>query len=271
MKLPGEIFDGRDDSRGGPVYGIANHREAAIGDGLHDVPSGKRGERIDGGGRGVGMSSRENQEVGLQANDFFQTDMGPVLFGIHDGDSTGQSEGISDESVFADGDERLVPDDEKNTLWSRRGQPLLEFRKMMFHFSGDSCACFGSAQHISELLRRTSDFIYRMWVSGVRRDAQVIQAVDRLQAVQAFCYDDKIRMKNGNLFQARIDRVADFSFFLRIRRKIAVGGVSNQMILQPKRVNGFSQTWSERDDAVDRLGNANGAAGFVGDFAVDRG
>ena len=53
MKLPGEIFDGGDDPRGGPVYGIADHRKAAIGDSLHNVPSRERGECIDGGGRGI--------------------------------------------------------------------------------------------------------------------------------------------------------------------------------------------------------------------------
>src|SRR5712692_7053724 len=41
------------------------------------------------------------------------------------------------------------------------------------------------------------------------------------------------------------------------------------MVLQPKRVDGFGQTRSERYDAVDRLRDANRAAGFIGDFPKD--
>ena len=34
VKLLGEIFDSRDDPRGGPIYGIADHRKAAIAHGI---------------------------------------------------------------------------------------------------------------------------------------------------------------------------------------------------------------------------------------------
>lgn len=65
VKLLGKIFDSGDNPRGGPIYGITDYRNAALADGLHDAPSGKRGERFDGKGSRVGMRFRENQKVGL--------------------------------------------------------------------------------------------------------------------------------------------------------------------------------------------------------------
>ena len=65
VKLPGEVFDGRDDARGWPIDGITDHRKAPIADGIDDAPSGKRGQHVDGGRSRVGMRIRENEEVGL--------------------------------------------------------------------------------------------------------------------------------------------------------------------------------------------------------------
>ena len=55
VKLLGEILDSRDNPRGGPIYSIADHRKAAIADGLQDAPSGKRGEHFDSGRGGFGV------------------------------------------------------------------------------------------------------------------------------------------------------------------------------------------------------------------------
>jgi len=108
-------------------------------------------------------------------------------------------------------------------------------------------------------------------VGSVGGNSNIFQAVDGLQAVQAFGDEDEIRTENGNLFQARIDGVTDFSLFLSVGRVIAVLGVADEMILQSKCVDGFGQAGGERHDTVDRLGNANSAAGFIGDFPVDGG
>src|SRR5260370_16359271 len=109
VKLPGEVLDGRGDARGGAIYGVADHRKAAIADGLHDAPSGKRSEHFDGGGSGVGMRSRENQEFGLQPGDFFQTNLRPALLGIHEGDRPRPSQSIPDESFFSTPHNLLTP------------------------------------------------------------------------------------------------------------------------------------------------------------------
>src|SRR4029077_16524713 len=63
VKLPGEIFDCRDDPRRGPINSLTDHGKAAVADGIHDIPSWKGGQRLDGRGSRVGMRIRENQEV----------------------------------------------------------------------------------------------------------------------------------------------------------------------------------------------------------------
>jgi len=117
VKLPGEIFDCRDDPRRGPINSLTDHRKAAMADGIHDAPAWKGGERLDGRGSRVGMRIRENQEVGLQPGDFFEADLRPVLFGVHDGNGPCPAQGIRDKSALANGDEWLTPDNEQDTLW----------------------------------------------------------------------------------------------------------------------------------------------------------
>ena len=63
------------------------------------------------------MRIRENQEVGLQPGDFFEADLRPVLFGVHDGNGPCPAQGIRDKSALANGDEWLTPDNEQDTLW----------------------------------------------------------------------------------------------------------------------------------------------------------
>src|ERR1700682_3199851 len=116
VKLLGEIFDSRDDPRGGTIYRIADHRKAPIADGVHDAPSGKRGEHFDSGGSGFGMGSRENKEFGLQAGAFFKANLWPSLVGIHDGDGSRAAQRIRDKGVLANGDERLSPNNEQNAF-----------------------------------------------------------------------------------------------------------------------------------------------------------
>src|SRR5258708_39094011 len=112
VKLLGEIFDSGDDSRGGPIYGIADHRKAAIADGVHAAPSRKRGEHFDSGGSGFGMRSRENKEFRLQPGDFFKANLRPSLVGIHDGDGSRAAQRIRAKGVLANDDERLSPNTE---------------------------------------------------------------------------------------------------------------------------------------------------------------
>src|SRR5947207_4756908 len=91
------------------------------------------------------------RSVRLQASGFFETDLRPVLFSIHDGDGASITESIGDESVLADRDKRLVPYNEEDTLCRRRRKTLLQSRKLTFHFSGDRRAGRWNDQKIGEL------------------------------------------------------------------------------------------------------------------------
>jgi len=91
-----------------------------------------------------------------------------------------------------------------------------------------------------------------------------------LKTVEAFGYKNNVRMQRGNDFQAGIDAAPDFGFFLRVGGVITVVRISDEMILQAQRVDGLRQTRRKRYDALDRLGNTNRAAGFVGNFPVRR-
>src|SRR6267142_5393863 len=91
-----------------------------------------------------------------------------------------------------------------------------------------------------------------------------------LEAVQTLGHENEVRMQSGNLFQAGADRTADFGFLLGVRRVITVVGVADEAILEAERVDGFRQTRRKRNDASNRLRNADGAAGFVDNFAEKR-
>ena len=71
------------------------------------------------------MRFGKNQKFGLLTNDFFETDLRPVLRGIHDGNGAGMLQGVGDKGVFADGDERLGPDNEQDAARGERGDALL--------------------------------------------------------------------------------------------------------------------------------------------------
>src|SRR5258708_38116660 len=75
-------------------------------------------------------------------------------------------------------------------------------------------------------------------------------------------------MQVRNQLQAWINSASHLGFFLRVGRVITEFSITDEMILQPKRVDSLCQTRRERHDAVYRLGNTNRAAGFVGDFSI---
>lgn len=106
-----------------------------------------------------------------------------------------------------------------------------------------------------------------MRIGGVRRDSQLGERLGCFEAVE-FGDENKIGMEGRDDFQAGINRVADFRFFLRVGRIVAVGGVADEAILQAKRVNGFRGAGRQGNDAPNRLRNANGAAEFI-DYLVE--
>src|SRR6266436_3522995 len=107
-----------------------------------------------------------------------------------------------------------------------------------------------------------------MRIGSVRRNPQVFERLYSFETIESFGHEDDVRMQVRNQLQAWIDSAPHFGLFLRIRRVVAEFGIADEMILQPKRVDGFRQTRRERHDTVDRLGNPNRAAGFVGNFPI---
>src|SRR2546429_28421 len=99
------------------------------------------------------MRGRKGEVVRLQASGFFETDLRPVLLSIHYGDSASVAESIGDESVLANRDERLVPNNEENTLGRTRRKASLQGRKLTLHFGSHGSAGLWNAQKIGELFR----------------------------------------------------------------------------------------------------------------------
>src|SRR5713101_5138976 len=107
-----------------------------------------------------------------------------------------------------------------------------------------------------------------MRIGSVRRNSQVFERLYSFETIESFGHEDDVRMQVRNQLQAWIDSAAHSGLFLRISRVVAEFGIADEMILQPKRVDGFRQTRRERHDTVDRLGDTNRAAGFVGNFPI---
>ncbi len=204
----------------------------------------------------------------VQAGNFFEADLWPVLFRLDDGNGARETEGIGDEGVLADGDEWLVPDDKEHTLGGGRADAALQIGKVTLHAFGNGRACLGCAEHIGQLFRGSYYFIDVVRVRGIRRNSQVLQRLYGLKPVEAFGHKNDVGMQGSNYFQAGINSAANFGLFLRVRRIIAVVGVSHEMILQAEGVDGFRQARRERHDALDWLGNANYAAQLIRDFPI---
>src|SRR5258706_1564554 len=104
MELACEVFDGRSDARSGAIDGIADDRKAMVLHSVQNAPAGKIRESI-GDVRGIfRMRFREDQELRLETNHFFEIDLRPILGRVDDGNSASVLQGVSDEGVFADAD-----------------------------------------------------------------------------------------------------------------------------------------------------------------------
>src|SRR5580692_12670648 len=109
-----------------------------------------------------------------------------------------------------------------------------------------------------------------MRIGAIRRNAGAVESVHGLDEIQTFGQENEIRPQSGNLFKTRIDRAADFSFFLSVGGIIAKIRISDEAILQAESVDRFRETWRKRDDALHGLRDANGAARLIHEFLVDR-
>src|SRR5712671_7342805 len=105
MELACEVFDRRSDARSGAIDGIADDRKAMVLHGVKNAPAGKLRESI-GDVRGIfWMRFREDQELRLEANHFFEIDLRPILRRVDDGNSAGVLQSVRNEGVFADRNE----------------------------------------------------------------------------------------------------------------------------------------------------------------------
>src|SRR5205807_5698237 len=100
-------------------------------------PSRKSGEHFHGGGSGIRMRIREDEEIRLKVSYFFQANLWPALIGIHHRNGSGATQGVSDEGVLANGDERLGPDDEQNALGGKRSKALLQIGQTALPVTSD--------------------------------------------------------------------------------------------------------------------------------------
>src|SRR5205807_3207945 len=150
MKLPRKLFNCGDDARGRPVHSVTNHGVAAIGDGFQDAPARKSRQGFEARRSWFRMRGRKDEIVRLQTSGFFKADLRTVLLSITDGEGACIAERVGDESVLANGDERLVPYNKENTLCRRRRKTLPQSGKLMFHFGGDRRTDVWNAQEVGE-------------------------------------------------------------------------------------------------------------------------
>ena len=97
------------------------------------------------------MGSRKNQKVRLQPGDLFETDLRPGLFGVHDGDGPGVTQGVGDKSVLANGDQRLGPDNEEDALGWQSANAFLQISEMAPHVRGNRSAGFGNSEDVKSI------------------------------------------------------------------------------------------------------------------------
>jgi hypothetical protein len=245
MELAREILDGRNNSWRGAIYGVADDGKAAVTDGLETTPSGALGKHVEIILPAFGMGRGENQEVWLQADNFLETHVRPVLRGVNDGCGAGKTKRIGNKGVLAGGDQRIGPNDEQNAARRHAIQTLLKIGEMAIEISAKSCASFRDAEHIGKTLCGGDDIFHGMGIGAVGRNTEAVESVHGFDEIKTFRDENEIGPESGNLFEAWIDRAADFGFFLSVGRIIAEVRVTNEAILQAKGVDRFRETWSK--------------------------
>ena len=241
-----------------------------VTDGVETAPSRALGEYVEVILSAIGVGRGEYEEVRLEADNLFETDVGPVLRGVNDGGGAREAQGIGNERVFAGGDQRIGPNDEQNAARRHTIQTLLEIGEVAFEIGAESGAGFRGTEDAGEALGGGNDILHCMRIGPISRNAEVIESVHGFDEIQTFSYENEIGPQSGYLFQTRIDGAADFGFFLSVGRIVAKVRVSDEAILQAESVDCFREAWRKRDDALHGLRDANGAARFIDELLVDR-
>ena len=213
------------------------------------------------------MRSGEDQVIGLQADNFFEVHLRPVLRGVHDARGIGFAERISNEGVFAHGDERVGPDDEKNAARREGFEFGVQRGEASLEISDERFAGFRDAEEIGEFLCGGENFVDVLGVGGVSGDAESVESTDGVEAIDFLGDEDEIRVQCGDFLQIRINGAADLPFLLRFGRIVAVVGIADEAVLDAEGVERFRQAGRKRNDAGGKLRDADGAAEFVNNLA----
>ena len=177
MQLPGEIFDGGNDARRGAIDGIADYGEAAVAHGVEAAPAGALGERIEIVRGGFGMGRGEDQKIRLQANDFFEAHLRPVLRRSRRWRLAPAFRSASAMKVcFADGDERIGPNNEENAAWRNGVELGLQSGEPALEIVAKGVACFGDAEDVGKLFGRGDDSVDGVGIGGVEGMPRVSSA-----------------------------------------------------------------------------------------------
>jgi len=239
MQLAREVFNGGKNARRGAIDRLADDREAAVAHGIEELPAGEQRERVEIARGGFGMGCREDQIVGLQADDFFEVHLRPVLRGVHDAYGVGSAKGVGDESVFPDRDERVRPDDEKDTARRKRFEPGVQGGEASLKVGCERLAGFRRANNISQFLGGGDNFIDVASVGGIGGNAERFESAERVEAIDFFGDKNEVRMERCNFFEIRIDDAADLPFLLRVGRIVAIIRVADEVILHTEGVKRF--------------------------------
>ncbi len=195
--------------------------------------------------------------------------MRPVLSGVHDGNGSGFDEGVGDEGISADRNQRIGPDDEEDAASRLVCKFRAQISEALLKLRGEGCTILRSSENISQFRGGSDDFIHGVRIGFVHGNVQPVEGADSFKAIGGGDQNE-IGMERGDLFNAGVDDAADFGDGFGFRGIVAIIGVADEVGLLAQGVNGFSETRGERDDAAYRLRDFDGSAEFVLHFAVDR-
>src|ERR1700741_1314523 len=76
-----------------------------------------------------------------------------------------------------------------------------------------------------------NDFIHRVRIGGIARDAQSLESPHGIEAVQALGKENEVRMQGGNLLKIGVNSATYLGLFLCIRGIVAVDRVADEPVL----------------------------------------
>jgi hypothetical protein len=204
-----------------------------IANGVENAPSGKLGEGFGAEGLRLDVVVCKDEKFGLETSDFFEIELRPTLRRVHDGIGTSVAEGVGDEGVFANGDERLGPDNEEHVTAGKWRDATGSIGETLLETLDEDRAGVGRAEKISETLGGGDDLIDGVRIGGgVGRDAETGEGSDGFQAIGKLGDENQVRTKSGDGFEAGIDDGTHFGFALSVGGIVAVVGVADEKVLK---------------------------------------